>query len=75
VILKLIDGSGNPIKDESKVPGHENEIDIAAWSWGVTAPAGAELNILDISIKKSSISIPQCFGARPPGMRYSRSGC
>jgi type VI secretion system secreted protein Hcp len=53
VVLKLIDASGNPIKGESKVPGHEDEIDIAAWSWGVTAPAGAALNILDISIKKS----------------------
>ena len=53
VVLKLIDANGNPIKGESNVPGHESEIDIAAWSWGVTAPAGGGLNILDISIKKS----------------------
>jgi type VI secretion system secreted protein Hcp len=52
IVLKLIDRRGNPIKGESKVPGHVDEIDIQAWGWGVTAPAGARLNFLDISIKK-----------------------
>ena len=30
VVLKLIDARGNPIKGESKVPGHVDEIDIEA---------------------------------------------
>jgi type VI secretion system secreted protein Hcp len=53
VVLKLIDATGNPIKGESKVPGHVDEIDVHAWSWGVTAPAGSKLDILNMSIKKS----------------------
>jgi type VI secretion system secreted protein Hcp len=53
VVLKLIDARGNLIKGESKVAGHVDEIDVQAWSWGVIAPAGARLNILDMSIKKS----------------------
>ena len=64
VVLKLIDARGNPIKGESKVPGHENEIDIVAWSWGVIVPTGAKLNILDISIKKSvDLASPVLLGA------------
>jgi type VI secretion system secreted protein Hcp len=53
VVLKLTDARGNHIKGESKVPGHVDEIDIEAWSWGVTTPVGAKTNILDLSIKKS----------------------
>ena len=53
VVLKLVDARGVQIKGESKVTGHVGEIDVLSWGWGVTAPVGARLNILDISIKKS----------------------
>jgi type VI secretion system secreted protein Hcp len=53
VVLKLVDARGTPIKGESKVAGHVDEIDVLAWSWGVTAPAGAKFDILDMSIRKS----------------------
>ena len=53
VVLKLVDARGVQIKVESKVTGHVGEIDVLAWSWGVTAPVGAKLDILDMSIQKS----------------------
>jgi type VI secretion system secreted protein Hcp len=53
VVLKLVDARGVQIKGESKVTSHVGEIDVLAWSWGVTAPFGAKLDILDMSIQKS----------------------
>ncbi len=53
VVLRLIDRNGALIKGESKVAGHIDEIDLLAWSWGVTTPAAAKIDILDMSIRKS----------------------
>jgi type VI secretion system secreted protein Hcp len=53
VVLKLVDARGNQIKGESKVTGHVGEIDVLAWSWGVTVPVGARLDILDMTVVKS----------------------
>jgi len=53
VVLKLLDARGIQIKGESTLTGHIGEIDVLAWNWGVTAPVGVKLDILDMSIQKS----------------------
>ena len=53
IVLKLVDARGTQIKGESKVKGHVDEIDVLAWVWGLTAPATAKIDILDMSIRKS----------------------
>src|SRR6516225_10185341 len=72
VVLKLIDARGNPIKGESKVPGHENEIDIVAWSWGVIVPTGAKLNILDIHTTDNFF---RCVSSRSEGISVMLKTC
>jgi type VI protein secretion system component Hcp len=52
MVLKLIDAQGQPIKGESKVKGHEGEIDVLAWSWGLSEAAG-KVTLQDLSIRKS----------------------
>jgi type VI secretion system secreted protein Hcp len=64
VVLKLVDARGTLIKGESKVAGHVDEIDVLAWSWGVTAPVGAKFDILDMSIRKSfDLASPKILAA------------
>jgi type VI secretion system Hcp family effector len=64
IVLKLIDARGIPIKGESKVPGHVDEIDVQAWKWGVNAPAQVRYTVLDVSIRKSfDLASPQILTA------------
>jgi type VI secretion system Hcp family effector len=64
VVLKLIDHSGVPIKGESEVPNHVDEIDVQTWSWGVTSPAGVKFNMLNMSIRKAfDLASPKILSA------------
>ncbi len=36
--LAVVGKKQGPLKGECELPGHENEIDVIAWHWGVTAP-------------------------------------
>ena len=53
VVLKLVDARGIQIKGESTLTGHIGEIDVLAGNWGVIAPVGVKLDILNMSIQKS----------------------
>jgi type VI secretion system secreted protein Hcp len=53
IVLQLQDALGNQIRGESTVPGHQGDIDVLEWSWGISAAAGTHLNLRNILIKKS----------------------
>jgi type VI secretion system secreted protein Hcp len=40
------------IKGESQIKGHESEIDVLEWSWGLTQSGSGSADVRDLTIKK-----------------------
>lgn len=73
ILLKM-----DPVKGESMVKGHENEIDILSWSWGASNSGSGHtgggagtgrVNVQDISLSKyldksSPELMKSCFGGK-----------
>ncbi len=80
MFLKL---EGPDLKGESKIKGHEDEIDIDAWSWGATQTGSAhrgggagtaKADVQDLHIsKKSDKASPILFGKLCTGTHFDRA--
>ncbi len=73
---------GPDLKGESRIKGHENEIDIDAWSWGATQTGSAhrgggagtaKADVQDMHVsKKSDKASPILFGKLCSGKHFDR---
>jgi len=79
--LKLTPESGSFIKGEAKADGHQNEIEILSFAWGVTNPTDsqsgkatgrAHLSSFDIT-KKSDLSSTSLFQNCCSGQHYKEA--